>query len=132
MSMTDPIADLLTRIRNVNALGRTSVRAPYSRIKEQILMTLQREGFIGEFEVKGEIPVKELAIQLKYGPEGEHVIRKIDRISKPGCRVYSSVADLPVVRDGQGIMVVSTSQGILSDNEARQHNVGGEVICRVY
>jgi len=132
MSMPDPIADLLTRIRNVNALGRPSVRAPYSRIKEQILMTLQREGFIGEFEVKGEIPVKELAIQLKYGPEGEHVIRKIDRISKPGCRVYSSVADLPVVRDGQGIMVVSTSQGILSDNEARQHNVGGEVICRVY
>ena len=132
MSMTDPIADLLTRIRNVNALGRPSVRAPYSRIKEQILMTLQREGFIGEFEVKGEIPVKELAIQLKYGPEGEHVIRKIDRISKPGCRVYSSVADLPVVRDGQGIMVVSTSQGILSDNEARQHNVGGDVICRVY
>ncbi|MGE4613079.1 MAG: 30S ribosomal protein S8 [Planctomycetota bacterium] len=132
MSMTGPIADLLTRIRNVNALGRPSVRAPYSRIKEQILMTLQREGFIGEFEVKGEIPVKELAIQLKYGPEGEHVIRKIDRISKPGCRVYSSVADLPVVRDGQGIMVVSTSQGILSDNEARQHNVGGEVICRVY
>ena len=132
MSMTDPIADLLTRIRNVNALGRPSVRAPYSRIKEQILMTLQREGFIGEFEVNGEIPVKELAIQLKYGPEGEHVIRKIDRISKPGCRVYSSVADLPVVRDGQGIMVVSTSQGILSDNEARQHNVGGEVICRVY
>jgi small subunit ribosomal protein S8 len=132
MSMTDPIADLLTRIRNVNALGRPSVRAPYSRIKEQILMTLQREGFIGEFEVKGEIPVKELAIQLKYGPEGEHVIRKIDRVSKPGCRVYSSVADLPVVRDGQGIMVVSTSQGILSDNEARQHNVGGEVICRVY
>jgi len=132
MSMTDPIADLLTRIRNVNALGRPSVRAPYSRIKEQILMTLQREGFIGEFEVKGEIPIKELAIQLKYGPEGEHVIRKIDRISKPGCRVYSSVADLPVVRDGQGIMVVSTSQGILSDNEARQHNVGGEVICRVY
>jgi len=132
MSMTDPIADLLTRIRNVNALGRPSVRAPYSRIKEQILMTLQREGFIGEFEVKGEIPVKELAIQLKYGPEGEHVIRKIDRVSKPGCRVYSSVADLPVVRDGQGIMVVSTSQGILSDNEARQHNVGGDVICRVY
>ena len=132
MSMTDPIADLLTRIRNVNALGRPSVRAPYSRIKEQILMTLQREGFIGEFEVNGEIPVKELAIQLKYGPEGEHVIRRIDRISKPGCRVYSSVADLPVVRDGQGIMVVSTSQGILSDNEARQHNVGGEVICRVY
>ena len=132
MSMTDPIADLLTRIRNVNALGRPSVRAPYSRIKEQILMTLQREGFIGEFETKGEIPRKELTIQLKYGPEGEHVIRRIDRVSKPGCRVYSSVADLAVVRDGQGIMVVSTSQGILSDNEARQHNVGGEVICRVY
>ena len=132
MSMTDPIADLLTRIRNINALGRPSVRAPYSRIKEQILLALQREGFIGEFEVQGETPSKEITIQLKYGPEGETVIRKIDRVSSPGCRVYSSVAHLPVVREGQGIMVVSTSRGILSDNEARQHNVGGEVICRVY
>jgi small subunit ribosomal protein S8 len=132
MSMTDPIADLLTRIRNINALGRPSVRAPYSRIKEQILMAFQREGFIGEFEVNGEIPHKEITIQLKYGPEGETVIRRIDRVSSPGCRVYSSVADLSVVREGQGIMVVSTSRGILSDNEARQHNVGGEVICCVY
>ena len=132
MSMTDPIADLLTRIRNINALGRPSVRAPYSQIKEQILLALQREGFIGGFEVQGETPRKEITIQLKYGPEGETVIRKIDRVSSPGCRVYSSVADLPVVREGQGIMVVSTSRGILSDNEARQHNVGGEVICCVY
>ena len=132
MSMTDPIADLLTRIRNVNVLGRASVRAPYSRIKEQVLMTLKREGFIEDYQVEGEIPVKALSIQLKHGPEGELVIRKIDRISKPGCRVYSSVADLPIVRDGQGIMVISTSQGILSDNEARQRNVGGEILCRVY
>lgn len=132
MSMTDPIADLLTRIRNVNVLGRPSVRAPYSRIKEEILMTLKREGFIADYQVEGEIPVKALNVDLKFGPEGEQVIRKIDRISKPGCRVYSSVADLPVVRGGQGIMVVSTSQGILSDNEARQRNVGGEVLCRVY
>ncbi len=132
MSMTDPIADLLTRIRNVNALGRPTVRVPYSRIKEQILDTLQREGFISEFVVKGEIPKKEISIGLKYGPEGETVIRRIDRVSKPGCRVYSSVADLPVVREGQGIMVVSTSHGILSDNEARKQNVGGEVLCCVY
>ncbi|MAW77636.1 MAG: 30S ribosomal protein S8 [Planctomycetes bacterium] len=132
MSMTDPIADLLTRIRNVNVLGRTSVRAPYSRIKEQILMTLKREGFIEDYQVEGEIPGKALSIQLKFGPEGEKVIRKIDRISKPGCRVYRSVSDLPVIREGQGIMVVSTSQGIFSDNEARQRNVGGEVLCRVY
>ncbi len=132
MSMTDPIADLLTRIRNVNVLGRTSVRAPYSRIKEQILMTLKREGFIEDYQVEGEIPGKALSVQLKFGPEGEKVIRKIDRISKPGCRVYRSVSDLPVIREGQGIMVVSTSQGILSDNEARQRNVGGEVLCRVY
>ena len=132
MSMTDPIADLLTRIRNVNVLGRTSVRAPYSRIKEQILMTLKREGFIEDYQVEGEIPGKALSIQLKFGPEGEKVSRKIDRISKPGCRVYRSVSDLPGIREGQGIMVVSTSQGILSDNEARQRNVGGEVLCRVY
>ena len=109
MSMTDPIADLLTRIRNVNVLGRTSVRAPYSRIKEQILVTLKREGFIEDYQVEGEIPGKALSIQLKFGPEGEKVIR-----------------------EGQGIMVVSTSQGIFSDNEARQRNVGGEVLCRVY
>ena len=132
MSMTDPIADLLTRIRNVNVLGRTSVRAPYSRIKEQILMTLKREGFIEDYQVEGEIPGKALSIQLKFGPEGEKVIRKIDRISKPGCRVYRSVSDLPVIREGQGIMVVSTSQGIFSDNEARQRNVGGEVLCTVF
>ncbi|MEC9476592.1 MAG: 30S ribosomal protein S8 [Planctomycetota bacterium] len=132
MSMTDPIADLLTRIRNVNVLGRSSVQAPYSRIKEQILMTLKREGFIADYQVDGEIPTKSLSVELKFGPEGEQVIRRIDRISKPGCRVYSSVADLPVVREGQGIMVVSTSQGILSDSEARQRNVGGEVLCRVY
>lgn len=132
MSMTDPIADLLTRIRNVNVLGRTSVRAPYSRIKEQILMTLKREGFIEDFQVEGEMPTMALSIQLKFGPEGEKVIRKIERVSKPGCRVYSSVADLPLVREGQVISVVSTSQGILSDNEARQRNVGGELLCRVY
>ena len=132
MSMTDPIADLLTRIRNVNVLGRISVRAPYSRIKEQILMTLKREGFIEDFQVEGEMPAKALSIQLKFGPEGEKVIRKIERVSKPGCRVYSAVADFPVVREGQGITVISTSQGILSDNEARQRNVGGELLCRVY
>ena len=132
MSMTDPIADLLTRIRNVNVLGRSSVRAPYSRIKEQILMTLKREGFIMDYQVEGEIPTKALSVELKFGPECELVIRRIDRISKPGCRVYSSVADLPVVREGQGIMVVSTSQGIFSDNEARQRNLGGEALCRVY
>lgn len=95
-------------------------------------MTLKREGFIEDYQVEGEIPGKALSVQLKFGPEGEKVIRKIDRISKPGCRVYRSVSDLPVIREGQGIMVVSTSQGILSDNEARQRNVGGEVLCRVY
>jgi len=132
VSMTDPVADLLTRIRNVNVLGRKSVKAPFSRIKEQILNTLKREGFIEDYRVEGDIPSKELVVDLKYGPEGETVIRRIDRVSRPGCRVYSTVADLPVVRDGQGIMVVSTSHGILSDNEARQQNVGGELICRVY
>ena len=95
-------------------------------------MTLKREGFIADYQVEGEIPTKSLSVDLKFGPEGEQVIRRIDRVSKPGCRVYSSVADLPVVREGQGIMVVSTSQGILSDNEARQRNVGGEVLCCVY
>ena len=131
MSMTDPIADLLTRIRNINRLGRRRVRAPYSRIKEEILKTLQREGYIEDYQVDGEGPQRALRVTLKYGPEGERVLTRIERVSKPGCRVYSGAKQLPQVMQGLGILIVSTPDGVLSDNEARTKNVGGEILCSV-
>ncbi len=131
MSMTDPIADLLTRIRNINRLGRARVSVPYSRIKEEILNTLLREGYIDQFEAEGEGPEKVLRIKLKYGPEGEKVITRIERVSKPGCRVYSGAKQLPQVMQGLGILIVSTPNGVLSDHEARTKNVGGEILVSV-
>ncbi|HIA27065.1 MAG TPA: 30S ribosomal protein S8 [Planctomycetes bacterium] len=131
MSMTDPIADLLTRIRNINALGRSTVRAPYSTVKEEILKTLEREGYITSFSIEGEVPEKTFKIELKYGPDREKVICRIERVSSPGCRVYSGAKDLPKVRQGLGIFIVSTPKGILSDHEARTQNVGGEILCSV-
>lgn len=131
MSMTDPIADLLTRMRNINRLGRRRVRVPYSRIKEEILKTLHREGYIQEFVIEGEGPQRSLQITLKYGPDGEKVITKIERVSKPGCRVYSGASQLPRVMQGLGILIVSTPSGVLSDNEARTKNVGGEILVSV-
>ena len=97
MSMTDPIADLLTRIRNINSLGRKRVSVPYSRIKEEILKTLLREGYIDQYEMEGDGPQRALRVTLKYGPEGEKVITRIERVSKPGCRVYSGAQQLPRV-----------------------------------
>jgi small subunit ribosomal protein S8 len=132
MTMTDPIADLLTRIRNINCLGRTRVSAPYSRIKQEILNVLKREGFITGFEVAEDGAFKKLDITLKFGPEGEKVIRTIDRISSPGCRVFKKVKEIKPVLEGQGIAVISTPRGVLSDREARAQNVGGEILCNVY
>ena len=131
MSMTDPIADLLTRIRNINSLGRKRVSVPYSRIKEEILKTLLREGYIDQYEMEGDGPQRALRVTLKYGPEGEKVITRIERVSKPGCRVYSGAQQLPRVMQGLGILIVSTPTGVLSDNEARTKNVGGEILASV-
>ena len=130
--MTDPIADMLTRIRNANAVKRKSVDMPASREKVGVAEALQAEGFIAGFEVVPGEPRSTLRIELKYGPEGERVIRSIERVSKPGCRVYNSSKDLPKVVRGQGVYVLSTNQGVLSDRAARARKVGGEVLCRVY
>lgn len=133
MTMTDPIADLLTRLRNTNRMKRPRVSIPYSRMKEQILATLQREGFIGEFEVReNDKGFKDLHVQMKYGPDNEFVINKIERVSTPGRRLYRSITDLQPVIRGMGIWILSTSKGILSDSEARRQHVGGEVLCKVY
>jgi small subunit ribosomal protein S8 len=130
--MTDPIADLLTRIRNAVAIERPFVDIPTSHEKEGIAQVLQREGYIWDFEIVDQKPFKILRVNLKYGPNGERIIQEIKRISKPGCRVYKKSKELPVVLEGMGISVVSTSQGILSNREAKVKGVGGEVLCSIY
>ena len=130
--MTDPIADMLTRIRNGVSVERPHVEVPASKVKRGVADVLKREGYIGDWqEVEGE-PVNGLRIDLKYGPNGERVIRKIKRVSKPGRRVYSRAKELAPVLNGLGISVVSTSHGVLSDREARQRNLGGEVLCEIW
>lgn len=130
--MTDPVADMLTRIRNSVACERPFVDIPYSREKAAIAAVLQREGYVWESEVIEGQPRSTLRISLKYGPSGERVVQQIKRISKPGCRVYAGVDDLPNVLQGLGIAIVSTSKGVLSNREARKQRLGGEVICTVW
>src|SRR5882724_8922577 len=129
--MTDPIADMLTRIRNAVAIERPFVDMPSSHEEVGIAEVLHREGYIWDFEVVDGKPVATLRVNLKYGPNGEKIIQEIKRVSKPGCRVYRKSRDLPVVLQGMGISVVSTSQGILSNREARTKGVGGEVLCTI-
>lgn len=134
MSMTDPIADMLTRVRNAVRNHSESVDMPSSKIKEAIAAVLKAEGYVDDFRVadaEGAVH-KTLRVYLKYGPEGEQVINRIDRVSKPGRRSFSRAADLPRVLDGFGISIVSTSRGVLSDRKCRALNVGGEVLCRVW
>jgi len=130
--MTDPLADMLTRIRNGQAARKTVVQSPSSKIRANVLEVLQREGYIRGYTREEVRPgVAELKIELKY-LDGEPVIREITRISKPGRRIYSRVADLPNVYNGLGISILSTPKGVMSDNEARAANLGGEILCRVF
>ena len=130
--MTDTVADMLTRIRNAIVRGRADVAMPSSKTKLAVAEVLTREGFIRGFEIVPKPVQNELKVVLKYGPAGEPVIRRIERVSKPGRRVYADVAGLKPVLRGMGISVVSTPKGMLSDREARQAQVGGEVLCRVW
>lgn len=131
MSFSDPLGDMLTRIRNAIMRGRTSVTTPASNLRGRVLDVLADEGFIrGYEETKDEAGFRAFNIELKYF-EGEAVIREIKRISKPGRRVYSSVKTLPQVRNGLGIAILSTPKGVMSDAAARENNVGGEVLCQV-
>ena len=132
MSMSDPVADLLTRIRNGQRAKKITVTAPASNIRENVLSVLAREGYIRGFERYNiRRGIDEIKIELKYF-EGEPVIREINRISRPGCRVYSKIRDLPKVYNGLGISILSTPRGVMSDAEAREANVGGEVLCQVF
>jgi small subunit ribosomal protein S8 len=132
--MNDPIADMLTRIRNAVNVERPQVDIPLSNVKRGVADVLKREGFIWDWsEIRNDgQPVPSLRIELKYGPAGEKVIRRIRRISKPGCRVYSRSADLRPVLNGLGIRILSTSAGVISDREARVKKLGGEVLCEVW
>ena len=129
--MTDPIADMLTRIRNAVQVERPHVDMPTSKVKQGVADVLKREGYIWDWAEVEDQPVSQIRIELKYGPNGERVIQKIKRISKPGRRVYSKAKDLRPVLNGLGISIISTSRGVISDREARRDNIGGEVLCEV-
>ena len=128
MGMTDPIADLLTRIRNGNLAGKSAVDAPFSKIKANIVRILKTEGYIDNYTQDD----RNLRIYLRYTEDGERVITEIKRISKPGYRVYCTKDNLPKVLNGLGIAIISTSKGVLTDQEARQASVGGEILCTVW
>ena len=132
--MTDPIADMLTRIRNAVRVERPVVEMPLSKVKRGVAEVLKREGYIWDFheEQPEGNPQKQLFIDLKYGPNGERVIRHIKRVSKPGRRVYSRSTDLRPILNGLGISIISTSRGVISDREARQRKLGGEVLCELW
>lgn len=132
MSMNDPLGDMLTRIRNAQLRGKSTVRSPASKLRAWVLDVLADEGYIRGYErVTSTAGHNELEISLKYSG-GEPAIRELSRISKPGRRVYAGVNEIPVVRNGLGVSVVSTPKGVMTDANARAANVGGEVLCRVF
>ena len=131
MALTDPVGDMLTRIRNGQQAKMDSVLSPASKLRANVLEVLQREGYIRGYSEDSSGKHKALRIELKYF-EGEPAIKHVSRVSKPGRRVYSGSSELPVVRNGLGITIVSTPRGVLSDAEARQNNVGGEVLAEVF
>jgi len=147
--MTDPLADMLTRIRNANRIERPVVEMPTTKVKKAIAKVLKEEGFIIDYQTGRMAPDENghptfqddpaatgpgsiLRVFLKYGPDGERVIRKINRGSKPGCRIYVRFTDLRPVLDGLGIAIISTSKGVMSDRQARAQRLGGELICKVW
>src|SRR5215217_4664299 len=131
MNNQDPIADMLTRIRNANRVGRRMVLIPRSKICLGIAQVLKDEGYIEDYDSVDDETQGQIRVKLKYAMNGDKVIHAIDRESKPGCRVYRGVGDLPRVLNGMGIAVVSTSKGVMSDRRARENNVGGELLCTV-
>ena len=132
MTMTDPIADMLTRIRNANTVGHDTVDVPASKMKKSIAGILLEEGYIKGFDVIDDNKQGTIRIQMKYGADKERVICGIKKISKPGLKVYAKAEDVPRVLGGLGIAIISTSKGVISDKEARKLGVGGEVICYVW
>lgn len=132
MSMSDPLADMLTRIRNAVMVKHDSVDIPKSNTKVEIARVLKEEGFVNDYRIHQDGEQGVLTIDLKYGPDGESVIQGIQRVSKPGLRQYAKSNDIPSVLNGLGIAIVSTSKGIITDRNARAQNTGGEILCEVW
>jgi small subunit ribosomal protein S8 len=132
MATSDPIADMLTRIRNANAIGRRRVRIKRSKICLGIARVLKEEGYITDYLSIDDATQGEIEVDLKFSERGEKVIQKVDRVSKPGRRVYRGVNEMPRVMDGLGITIVSTNRGVLSDRQCRELKLGGEVLCKVW
>ncbi|MDP7033705.1 MAG: 30S ribosomal protein S8 [Planctomycetota bacterium] len=130
--MTDPIADMLTRIRNALAIYRATVDVPASKIKLGVTEVLKREGYIEDFKIIEEQPQNRIRLYLKYGPDGEMIIQKLDRVSRPGMRQYKSTREVVPVLDGLGTGIYSTPRGILTDRECVKEKVGGEYLCRLW
>lgn len=131
MAMSDPLGDLLSRIRNGQRVGKSKINAPASRLRTNVLDVLKREGYIRDYRTAAENGHGEIEVELKYA-EGAPVIQEIARVSRPGRRVYSKIKELPRQYNGLGIFILSTPRGVMSDQEARAANVGGEVLCRVF
>ena len=131
MSMQDPISDMLTRIRNAGMAGKTDVSIPASKMKQAIAGVLKEEGYISDFKTAGEGVEKNLIVKIKYHQQ-ESVIEGIKRVSKPSCRVYCGSQEVPRVRNGLGIAILSTPQGVVSNNTAKKQQVGGEILCEVW
>lgn len=132
MSLCDPIADMLTRVRNAHRAGLEMVQMPHSSLKSEIARVLKKEGFVADFVTEGQGGKKNLCVYLKYGPNQAPVIRGLRRVSKPGLRRYVSTKKIPRVVGGMGVAILSTSQGIMTDRDARKAKLGGEVICYVW
>lgn len=132
MSMTDPIADMLTRIRNAQRASHELVNIPSSKLKINVAKVLKSEGYVKNFRIISDGQHRFIRIFLKYDKEGDAVIEGIKRVSKPGCRVYAGSTEIPKVLNGYGINILSTSKGLMTDNEARKMRVGGEILCAVW
>ena len=131
MSINDPLGDLLTRIRNAQMRNKSKVSSPNSRLRESVLEVLKTEGYIRGYAVVEKDGRSEIEVELKYF-DGEPVIREIERVSKPGRRVYTSVKNMPRINNGLGVIIVSTPKGVMADHDARDANVGGEILCTVF
>jgi small subunit ribosomal protein S8 len=132
MSVNDPISDMLTRIRNAGMAGKTETTMPSTKILVAIASILKEEGYIADYSVAEKRPQDQLTITLSYGPDKRHTIRELKRVSKPGLRVYAGKNDIPRVKSGLGIAIVSTPEGVITGYEARRRGIGGEVICTVW
>ena len=132
MSVNDPIADFLTRVRNAGLARHDAAEMPHSKMKAELARILQQEGYINGYSERGEGAQKKLVVELKYAPDGRRAITGLRRMSRPGRRVYRKQTNIPRVLDGLGVAILSTSQGILTDHQARRQGIGGEVLCFVY